>query len=391
MTIQIEDGVPPPAADETPPAAAPKKPRSRARKQAAGGSGKKTPNPAASLIAALKFVSVAQKKAGPTNVQFCHIAHNWAAASDGVLTVAAPVEEDLQACPHTLQFIDGLSKAGDELAITQLGPNTLAVASGVFKALIPCVGFDEVPIMPPDPQCAAIDDRIKTALASVAGLATDGAPNATYAAVLLQANSAVATNGAAMLEYWHGIDLPPGLLIPKASAVAIAKASKTLTGFGYSPSSATFYFEDGSFIKTQLFGERYPHYAGVFEVPDLNAWPIPDDFYKGVRAVESFSPNGHVFFEDGVILSRLHKEEASTYRVEGLPEGMGFAVKLLLSVEHAFKKAHFDVPSNKVVFFGENMRGAVMGLDLGTETRQNNEAEPSHIDGSGFEDDDIPF
>jgi len=391
MTIQIDNNVPPPADEK--PEAPPKKPRSRARKQAAGGNGKKTANPAASLIAALKFIAVAQKKAGPTGIQFAHITHHWAAAFDGVLTVAAPVEEDLEACPHTLQFIDALSKAGDELSITQLSPNTLAVSSGVFRALVPCVAVEDVPIPPPDPQCAVIDDRIKAALAAVAGLAMDGAPNATYAAVLLQAGSAVATNGAALLEAWHGIDLPPGLMLPKAAASAIAKASKALTGFGYSQSSATFYFEDGSFIKSQLYGERYPNYASVLDVPNLNLWPIPEDFYRAVRAIESFSPNGHVFFEDGAVLSRMHKEEASTYKIEGLPERMGFSAKLLLSVEHAFKKAHFDAETNKVIFYGDNVRGAVMGLDLGTEASYTEQSEDAYINRTSDDpySDDIPF
>ena len=377
MTTQIENDVPIPTEPEKP------KRKSRARKQAAGVSEKKTANPAASLIAALKFISSAQKKAGPVGVQFSHLAHNWAAAFDGVLTVAHPIEEDLQACPHTLQFIDALSKAGDELSITQLTQNTLAVSSGVFRALVPCVAPDEVPILPPDPQCAVIDDRIKEALAAVAGLATEGAPNATYAAVLLQANTAVATNGAALLEAWHGIDLPPGMMLPKAAASAIAKSSKTLTGFGYSPSSATFYFEGGAFIKTQLYGERYPNYAPLLEMPDLNLWPIPEDFYRGVRAIESFSPNGHVFFEDGAVQSKMHKEEASTYRIEGLPERMGFSVKLLLAVEHAFKKAHFAAEVNKVVFYGDNVRGVIMGLDLGTEASYNETSDEYS--------DDIPF
>jgi len=359
------------------------KKKPRARRQAAAGKNKaKGPSPAASLLAALKFVAIAQKKAGPTNVQFGHIAHNWAAASDGVLTVAHPIEEDLVACPHTLQFIDALSKVGEELSITQLTANALAVSSGAFRALVPCVGFDDVPITAPDPQCATIDDRIKTAFAAVAGLATDGAPNATYAAVLLQAGSAVATNGVALLEAWHGIDLPPGMMLPKCAAVAVAKAGPALTGFGFSPSSATFYFENGAFIKTQLFGERYPHYAGIFEVPGLNAWPVPPEFFKAVHAVESFSPNGNIFFEGGAVTSNIARDQASTYKVEGLPERMGFSAKLLLSVEHAFKKAHFAPEANKVVFFGDNLRGVLMGLDLGSEATHN----PS----DNYED-DIPF
>lgn len=380
--MKIDSNIPLPPEDEAP-AAEPTKRKPRARKQAAAGKNKaKGPSPAASLLAALKFVAIAQKKAGPTNVQFGHIAHNWAAASDGVLTVAHPIEEDLVACPHTLQFIDALSKVGEELSITQLTANALAVSSGAFRALVPCVGFDDVPISAPDPQCATIDDRIKTAFAAVAGLATDSAPNATYAAVLLQAGSAVATNGAALLEAWHGIDLPPGMMLPKCAAVAVAKAGPALTGFGFSASSATFYFENGAFIKTQLYGERYPNYQVVFEVEGLNPWPVPDDFYNGVRAIQSFSPNGNVFFDDGAVLSKMHKEEASTYKIEGLPERMGFSAKLLLSVEHAFKKAHFAPDANKVVFFGENLRGVIMGLDLGSEVTHN----PS----DNYED-DIPF
>jgi len=354
--------------------------KSRARKQAAAGKNKA--KPAASLLAALKFIAIAQKKTGPTNVQFGHIAHNWAAASDGVLTVAHPIEEDLVACPHTLQFIDALSKVGEELSITQLTANALAVSSGAFRALVPCVGFEDVPISAPDPQCATIDDRIKTALAAVAGLATDGAPNAAYAAVLLQAGSAVATNGAALLESWHGIDLPPGMMLSKRAAVAVAKAGPALTGFGFSASSATFYFENGAFIKTQLYNERYPNYQVVFEVEGLNPWPVPDDFYNGVRAIQSFSPNGNVFFDDGAILSKMHKEEASTYKIEGLPKRMSFSAKLLLSVEHAFKKAHFAPDANKVVFFGENIRGVLMGINLGNEATYNQ---------LGNYEDDVPF
>ena len=51
------------------------KPKHRARRP------KATANPAASLLAALKFVAVAQKKAGTVQQQFGVISGNWAAAS----------------------------------------------------------------------------------------------------------------------------------------------------------------------------------------------------------------------------------------------------------------------------------------------------------------------
>lgn len=379
MTTQIDNNVPLPTGEApaaTPEAAKPKKHRARRPKA--------TANPAASLLAALKFVAVAQKKAGTVQQQFGMISGNWAAASNGVLTVATKVEEDLTACPHTYQLIDALSKVGEDLSITQLSPNALAVVSGAFKALIPCVAFGDFEITGPDERCAVIDDRIKAAFEAVLPLATDGAQHAHLAAVLLQSGSAVATNGHVLVEYWHGIDLPPGMLVPKASAVAIAKAGKALTGFGYSGASATFWFEDDSFIKTQLFGEQYPNYQILFNCEGLNPWPVPEEFYKAVRSIESFSRSGIVYFEDGMLASNEQETEASTYKIEGLPEGMGFNAKYLLMVEPSFKNVHFDEDSNKAYFFGENVRGVLMGIDR-------NSATPHNAEASNEYEDDIPF
>lgn len=381
----IEDGVPIPEGETLEAPAAEEKPR---RKPRARRKAEEKANPAASLLAALKFVAVAQKKNGPPGHQFCFMSGGWLAASDGILTVATPVAEDLNACPHTLRFINALSKTGEELSVTQLSANALAVKSGRFMALVPCANADEVPITGPDPQCAQLDDNVKRALGDVAVLATEGSPVAHYAAVLLQAGTAVATNGFAMLESWHGVDLPPGLLLPKQAATAIAKCGKPLTGFGFSNNSATFYFEDGSFIKTQLYAERYPAYEKVFECENIHAWAIPAEFFKAVRALESFSSNGVVYFNEGVISTDVEVEQASTYKIEGLPDGMAFNAKYLMQVESFFEKAHFENDEKpRVFFFGGNVRGVLMGV--GKVEKQ----APSVSSNSEEDDfsDDIPF
>lgn len=347
-----------------PPKAKPVAKRARASKKTA-------PNAAASLVAALKFAKVAQSKAGTVAQQHCIISGGWLAASNGVLTVGHKVEEDLQACPHSTNLLEALLKCGQELSITQLSVNTLAIKSGLFKALIPCASFSELEITAPDTPIAAIDDRVKAALECVLPLATEGAQNAALAAVLLQSETAVATNGAAVLEAWHGISLPPGLLLPKVAANAIAKAGKPLASFGYSQSSATFYFDDGSFIKTQLFSERYPHYQSFFN-GETNAWDLPEGFFTAVHAIESFSRNGVVYFDENAVSSHEHENEASTYQIEGLPDGMAFNAKLLTLVEHAFKKVEFQKSRNRAVFFGENCRGILMAVEFN-------------------KDDDIPF
>jgi len=355
-------------------------------------------NPAAGLLRALKFISIAQKKAGTPVQQFCNLSYHWAAATNETLTVATRIEEDLTACPHTLSLIDALSKCSGDLAITQLSPQTLAVDSGLFKGLVNCASFDEIQIPAPDPICAAANDRIKFALGAVACLATDGAPTARNASVLLQSGSAVATNGHALLEAWHGVDLPPNLLIPKVSAVAIAKCDKTLTGFGFSPSSATFWFEDGSFIKTQLYNEQYPNYHSVIDVAGLSPAPLPSVFFKGVKAIESFSEDSIVYFHEGILKSNKRMENASTYKIEGLPQGFAFNAKYLIMLESAMKTVAFQDAANgpKAYFFGENIRGVLMGVAMNEKERREYEHGPEEQrqrptgDFSDM-DDDIPF
>jgi len=343
-----------------------KKPRARKAKV-------KEPNAADSLIAALKFIKPAQSKAGTIQQQHCMISGGWLAATNGVLTIGCRIEEDLVACPHSMQMLEALLQCGQELNITQLNETTLSIKSGVFKALVPCVSFADIQINAPDESIAQINDAVKAAIECVMPLATDGASNAVFAAVLLQAQTAVGTNGEALLECWHGLDLPPGLLIPRASANALVKAGKPLVGFGYGPASATFWFADGSFIKTQLFNERYLNYSIVFDT-ETNAWALPEGFFTAVHAIENFSKNGIVYFDDGMVSSHEHETEASTYQIEGLPQGMAFNSKLLTLVEHAFIEADFRKEQHKVYFFGNNVRGVLMGIgDKAPEELENDE------------------
>lgn len=359
MTIAIENGV------ELPPelpAKKPRKPRARREKTA------KAPSSVSQLIQALKFVSVAQKKSGTTEQQFCAMTQGWLVANNGILTVATKIEETLNTCPHTYQLLDALNKTGDDVNITQLNEATLSVKSDKFKALIPCCTIEELSLGAPDPVYMPVDNRLKDAFEAVMDIATDGAEVAHLAAVLLQPNTTVATNNAVIMEYWHGLPIPGEFMVPKSAAAAVVDSKKDLTGIGFGASSVTFYFADESIIKTQLYADRFPAYGHLLNV-ESNAWPLPEEFFKAVRAVESFSKDGIVHFDNNVVSSREVENEATTYKVEGVPDGMAFVAKYLLKVEAAMKTAHFDKEANNVLFFGDNVRGLVLAVNQ-TESYQ---------------------
>lgn len=346
--IEIEDDVPPVAQGQ-------KKAARRARKP------KANPNPsgAQQLIKALQFVGMAQKATGTNYQTHCLINRQWCVAFDGVLTIGTKIEEDVTACPKTADLLAALQKCGQTVAISQLNEFVLSIRSEKFKASINCIKFEDMPLSFPDPPIAAISNELRAGFEACAWLAQEGAQDAFCACLLLQANSVVATNRAVLLEYWHGIDLPPGLLIPKAAAVALSKIGKNLSRFGYSDTSATFYFDDESFLKTQLFKDRYPQYQKIYEQRQGDVWPLPADFFAGVEAVADFSDSKFVFLRGDKIQSHEHEEQGATYDIKGIPQRMSFNHEYLRALAPHFKNVVF---TQKAAYFqNEKVRGALMG------------------------------
>lgn len=321
-------------------------------------------NGAAALIEALKFVALAQHKDGTPQQTHCSIRNGRIVAFDGVIAAGHLIEDDLDASPHTLRLLDALSKCGENLSIAQLDSARLSIKSDRFKALVPCMDSQHLAAttLEPDAPCAVIDDRLKLAFAAVAPILSETAQRAMMAGALLQAGSVVGTNGALLVEYWHGIDLPPGLLVPKAALEAICKTPKKLTQFGFSQNSATFFFHDNSFIKSQLYSEAYPDYARIFPA-NVNPWPLPEGFFDGIGKIRSLSDDNIVYFDSAsMFVKDAQKNQSGSFDVEGLKSGLAFNMDYLAIVKEFFKQVDFETEHGKAVFFGDDVRGALMGV-----------------------------
>lgn len=330
-----------------------KKAAKRARKPKANQSG------AQSLIKALQFVALAQKPQGTNYQTHCLLNRNWAVAFDGVLTIGTKIEEDVTACPKTADLLAALLKCGQVVAISQLSEFVLSIRSDKFKAAINCVRFEDMPQMWPDAPVAAVNDELREAFEACGWLAQEGAERAHLASVLLQAGSVVATNGAVLIEYWHGIDLPPGLMLPKSAVTALTKINKPLVRFGFSDVSATFYFDDESFLKTQLFKDQYPAYAKVFDqFQGGTVMPLPSDFFAGVEAVASFSDSKFIFLRGDKVQSHEAEEQGATYDLKGVPQHMSFNHEYLIKLAPHFKNVIFTERSAS--FQNDKVRGAIM-------------------------------
>jgi hypothetical protein len=316
------------------------------------------------LVAALKFVSAAQGDS-KAETQHTHVmlAKQWAVATNPIFVMGHPITDDIDACPHLAGLIDALSKCGQTLSITTLDSGKLSIKSDRFRALVPCVPGALMPPALPDSPCATLNDALRAGFAAVADIAGPAQGREWANAVLLQSGSVVACDGVCAVEYWHGIDLPD-LIIPKVAVTAIIKTGKILSKFGFSNSSATFYFDDESWLKTQLVTVQYPNYLNLFKGTS-NPWPLPPGFFEALKAVASFSETGQVFFnEHNILASHPNGEEGAMYELEGIPPNKAYNSKYLLAFEKLADRFDFAPhdPLGNCFFFGENLRGVIAAI-----------------------------
>jgi len=315
------------------------------------------------LIAALSFISVAQKKEDDTAFKtHCVLHNNWALAYDGILTAGAKIEESLEICPQTYKLIAALERTTKDVSITEL-EGRLSIKSGSFSCFVPC-WHEGMPALAPDPPLCAISDVLRDRLEQISGFTVDNdKKRIVECSILVRENSVFASDGAILLEGWHGLNLPTCIL-PKAFVTAIINTKKKLTKFGRSENSCTIYFEDESFIRTQLFEESWPEINLILN-KECRPEPLPKGFYEALKNIEPFS-NGKeteksVYFFDGMLQSHRDKSEGACCEVPGIKHGPAFNIKRLKRIEHCIESVDF-YSHNVMFFFGNGVRGALAGV-----------------------------
>ena len=315
------------------------------------------------LLEAVRFCSMAISDKGPINETHIYLGAHWAAASNGVITIACPITEDIQACPQAKLMQEALSKCGESFALTQL-ETQLSIKSGKFSAKIPCIDPTLLTLPSPDEPIADINDNFRLGLEKIGVLVNENAQSIIAASILLNGRSLVSSDTAVMFEFWHGIDLPSGLSLPKAIINPIVKAGKKLSKFGFSQSSLTFYYEDQSWIKCQLFVEKWPDVGTILDRPS-NQMPWPKDFWEGFAAVAPFSETGAVYFDAGSLRSHSETGVGAAFDVPGLPKGPSYSIRALGLLKGLAETYDPFTPGNfgsaMLTFQGPNIRGAIAG------------------------------
>lgn len=323
----------------------------------------------AKLAEAFEFVSAAYKEKGQPFEEYCRIVNKQVIAFNGVIALGHPIDEEIAICPHLGKLLAAIKRAGTTLSLTELDSGRLSMKGDNLRVIIPCIDGQAIPAIMPDAPCGVMSDEILAGFAAVNPLIKEGDANVRWieTAALLRANTIFATNGHICFEYWHGIDLPPGLAVPKLTVATLAKTKKKLTRFGFGPNSVTFYFEDGAWLRSQLFNEQFPDVDRLLNKAFGTRGPndllqTPPALFEACAAVLPFAETSAIYLGPGIVKSHPVDGAGGEYPVEGLA---GYAVVngeyMKLAAPHATR---FDLcpDQDHVIFFGDKIRGVLMKM-----------------------------
>ena len=317
------------------------------------------------LLQALEFVSVVSERLGSANETHVGLRNNWAITFNGIVAAGCPIPDNLTCHPHTILFTEALSQCDEGYSLTQLDNQRLSIKSGKFKATVPCLDPLLMQDAQPDPMIAPITNAFKDAVEAVGVLASENAQHVLTASVLMNGASVISTNRVMILEYWHGLDLPPNIPLPKEFVKALVKQKKNLSGFGFSNSSCTFWYEDGSWLRTQLYSDKWPDVNSILN-REANLWTIDANFFKALEAIAPFSDDGNVYSDLNLLMSHQDKELGASYECAGIPKGFVYPIKQLQIMKpHATKIDYMAAgvadSSYCLVFEGDKCRGVISG------------------------------
>ena len=323
-----------------------------------GSTNKKGNKVVDNLVAALDFIAPAVKDVvyiGPDHVE----------AFNGLLSIGMPIQSGIERlCPNYNLLRAAIKRAGETPSLTKLDNERLGVYGGKFRAVVPCMPEDQVTLADQNEKKYPTDDLIKQGFELLNPIVKDGGKTMVEASLLLQADTMVASDRHIMVEFKHGHNFPK-VVLPKAFLNAVINCKKKLIMFGYGEvqGTITFWFEDNSWIQTQLFQEDWPNYAGVFstEFDVFNIRPVPEHMFTAIEALSEFAQDGDVFFGEHSIRSHDNIAVGASYEFGNSPAiNVAFNAKRMLMFS---KFTHVDFSQNgKALFYLDQpmMRGAIV-------------------------------
>lgn len=326
------------------------------------------------LLDAVQFCAAGFKEDGETYSTHAMIYGGWITTYNGIVMYGAKIDTQMQAMPHYGKLFAALkATTGDAVQVTQLSQDKISVKGKGFKTIVPCLNdYSLVPRTPADPPLGMIDSRMREGFEIMRQIAKKSGETILQSAVLIRNGDMVACDRQLLGMFWHGIGFPE-VAVPADFIEAVLKVAKPMVSFGYTEGqSLTFYFDDESFIRTQLYNETYPDVSRAMPSSWEGMKEMPAELFAGLRRIAPFVDKSKrmVFCNPGELATAVEAEsdDGTTVDVAGLEDvANGLDVERLLKLEGRVK--YWNPHGNNTILQGDNFRAVLCNFVTGGESK----------------------
>lgn len=316
------------------------------------------------MLAKLKFVmgSVAKKDFSPALTHF-RIENGTVRGYNGTLALCSPIPLDINCTPKAIPLIRAIANCTDAVSLSMTPAGRLAVRSGGFKAFIDCVEGDTNHLEPDGDAFDINGEALLSAVKALQPFMGDDASRPWSNGILLRGQSAFATNNVVLVEYWIGETFPE-FNIPRSTVNEIVRIGEAPIKAQATETSLSLHYSDGRWIRTQLLATDWPDLAKVLNVPSTQV-SIDQRIFEGLEIIKPFADKiGRVLFSHGIMTTHEDPDSGASFSVDAaLPEGV-YSIAMLSLLAGVAKTADFSLYPKPAMFFGERMRGAIVGMKL---------------------------
>lgn len=317
------------------------------------------------MLKELKFVqgAVSRKDLVPAMKHFA-IEGGRVRSYNGVLALSSPIAFNIDCYPKADTLIKAIGNCEDTVTLALTPAGKLSVKSGQFKALIQCVEKSEVHLEPTGVVTQCDGEALLKAFKVLEPFVGDDASRPWANGILLRGASAFATCNVVLCEYWTSITFPNVVNIPHAAVKEVIRVGEAPSYLQMDEKSITFHYSDGRWIRTQLFETNWPDLSKVLDRA-CNATDVDNRIFDCLDKLKPFvDKSGRIIYTAGKVSTHEDDEEGGHVEIPNSTMLGIYALDMILLLKGVAKQADFSSYPNPCLFYGENLRGAIIGRKI---------------------------
>ena len=315
------------------------------------------------MLEELRFVqgAVAKKNLLPHLTHF-KIENGTVRSFNGTLALSSPIDLDIDCIPKAIPFYKAIQNCKETVSLSMTAAGRLSVKSGAFKAFIETVDEETPHVIPEGEEIEINGDVLLAALKIIEPFIGDDAARPWSNGVLLKGQSAFATNNVSAIEYWIGSSFPRVCNLPRAAIKEMIRINQPPKSAQITDISISFHYEDDKWIRSALLDLQWPDIATLLD-RGSNPVPVNPLIFEGLEVLKPFVDKlERVYITDGVMSTTLIEDEGASFDLDDFPYEGVYQISILNLLNKVATSVDFSTYPKPCLFYGENLRGALMGM-----------------------------